>query len=262
MAGRPMAGGALPGRSGRSLRGRRLQPELGDGDLAHLELLDLAGHRHGELVDELDVAGDLEVGDLAPAELPELLRCGGGVLPEPDPGHDLFAVLGVGNANDLYVAHVGVRVEELLDLARVDVLASANDHVLDPADDVDVAVLVHGGQVAGVHPAPAVHGLRRPFRLLLVAEHDRVAAGEQFARLPPGRRGAAAGIGDLDLDVGVDPPDARNPLVQLVVRSGLGRHRRCLGHAVTDGDLGHVHGRYDLLHDLDGAGRSGHDPGP
>ena len=37
----------------------------------------------------------------------------------------------------------GWRVEELLDLARVDVLAAADDHVLDAADDVDVALVVH-----------------------------------------------------------------------------------------------------------------------
>jgi hypothetical protein len=42
----------------------------------------------------------------------------------------------------------GVGVEELLDLARVDVLAAADHHVLDPADDVAVAVLAHLGQVA------------------------------------------------------------------------------------------------------------------
>ena len=46
-------------------------------------------------------------------------------------------------------------VEELLDLARIDVLAAADHHVLDAADDVAVALVVHGREVAGVHPAGA-----------------------------------------------------------------------------------------------------------
>ncbi len=38
------------------------------GFLAHLELLDLAGDGHREFVDELHVAGNLEVGDACLAE--------------------------------------------------------------------------------------------------------------------------------------------------------------------------------------------------
>src|SRR3712207_9121957 len=49
---------------------------------------------------------------------------------------------------------------ELLDLARVHVLPAADDHVLDPADDVEVAGVVHDGEVAGVHPAGGVEDLR------------------------------------------------------------------------------------------------------
>ncbi len=101
-------------------------------------------------------------------------------------------------------------VEELLDLARVDVLPPAPDHhVLDPADDVAVAVLAHRGQVAGVHPAVGVDGLGGLLRVLPVAQHDRVAPPRTqltgFApprhRLPPGR------VDHLDLQVRVDRAD-------------------------------------------------------
>jgi hypothetical protein len=47
-------------------------------------------------------------------------------------------------------------VEDLLDLARVDVEAVADDHVLLAVDDEVVAVGVPPGQVAGVEP-PAAH---------------------------------------------------------------------------------------------------------
>jgi hypothetical protein len=85
---------------------------------------------------------------------------------EHDPGADLLAVLRVGHAEHLHVLHLGVAVQEFLDLARVDVLAAADQHVLDAADDVAIALGVDGGQVAGVHPAvaswPRACGLRRP----------------------------------------------------------------------------------------------------
>ena len=60
---------------------------------------------------------------------------------------------------------VRVGVEEFLDLPRVHVLAAADDHVLDPADDIQVAVGVHDGEIAGVHPARRVDGLGGLLRL-------------------------------------------------------------------------------------------------
>ena len=152
-------------------------------------------------------------------------------------------------------------VEELLDLARVDVLPAADDHVLDPAGDVDVAVGVHHRQVAGVHPAGRVDRLGGLLRLVPVAEHHRVAAGAQLAGLAAGQRPPGLRVDDLDLDVRVHPPDGRHPPVQRVVGAGLGGHRRGLGHAVADRHLGHAHPVDDLLHHLDRARRAGHDPG-
>ena len=46
-------------------------------------------------------------------------------------------------------------VEDLLDFARVDVVAAADDHLLEPVDDLDVAVGVLAAEVAGVQPAVA-----------------------------------------------------------------------------------------------------------
>src|SRR5690242_18775961 len=114
------------------------QVELGDGGFAHLELLDLPGDRHRELGGEPDVARDLVVRDLALAVLPDRggvkLRAG----PQPYPGAQLLAVLQVGNADDLDLLDGRMAVEELLDLARVDVLAAPDHQVLDPAYDVEV----------------------------------------------------------------------------------------------------------------------------
>src|SRR5699024_4948037 len=121
--------------------------------LPQFDLADLARDRHREGLPHLDIARDLEVGELAGAEFAHFL---GAERVEPlledHPRHELFAVLLIGHADDLDVADGRVVVEELLDLARVDVLAAADDHVLDAPGDVDVAVIVHDRKVTGVDP--------------------------------------------------------------------------------------------------------------
>src|SRR5690348_18321378 len=98
-------------------------------------------------------------------------------------------------------------VEELFDLARIHVLAPANDHVLDAADDVDVAVGVHRGEVTGVHPARRVDRLACRLVVVPVAAHHDVAAAAQLTRYAARDDRARGGIDDLDLDVGVHAPD-------------------------------------------------------
>ena len=61
----------------RRFDGRRLlEPQFLDGLLADLVLLDLAGDGHGEAVDELDVAGRLEMRQLLAAEVADFVRRG------------------------------------------------------------------------------------------------------------------------------------------------------------------------------------------
>jgi hypothetical protein len=79
-----------------------------------------------------------------------------------------------------------VAVERLLDLQRGDVLAARDDHVLRPVLDLDVAVGVPDGQVAGVEPAAGERGVGGA-RVLEVALHHRVAPQQHLAE-----RGAVA----------------------------------------------------------------------
>ena len=65
---------------------------------------------------------------------------------------------------------------------------------LRPPDDVHVAVAVHHGEVAGVHPPVGVDGLGGALRVVPVADHHRVAAGAQLAGLAGGDR--AVGVVD------------------------------------------------------------------
>ena len=108
---------------------------------------------------------------------------------------DLLAQHLVGDADDRGVVHRRVLVERGLDLDAVHVLAAADDHVLGPVDDVDEALVVEPGHVAGVEPAvgEAGRGLRR---LVEVALHDVRALDPELADLTDRQRGAV-GVDDL-----------------------------------------------------------------
>src|SRR5512136_106101 len=60
------------------------QSQFPDGLLSHLELLDLAAYSHGKVVHELDVPGNLEMGDPAPAKLLYLIGAGSCIFLELD----------------------------------------------------------------------------------------------------------------------------------------------------------------------------------
>src|SRR5215471_2969947 len=108
------------------------EAELGDGDLPHPELLDLPRYGHRELGREPHVPGDLVGGNLPAAKVPDLVDRGRLAIAQADPRADLLAVLHVGHADHLHVADARMGVEKLLNLARIDVLAAADDHVLEP----------------------------------------------------------------------------------------------------------------------------------
>src|SRR2546423_6810998 len=112
-----------------------VEPQARDRLVAHLVLLHLAGDGHRKLVDDDDVARDLVVSELAVAELADRVGVEArDAFAQNDPRAQLLAVMLVRDAYHLHVRNRWVGVEELLDLARVDVLAAADDHVLAAPD--------------------------------------------------------------------------------------------------------------------------------
>ena len=121
-------------------------------------------------------------------------------------------------------------VEDLLDLARVHVVAAADDQVLLAIDDEEVPVLVGLGDVAGLEPPLAVDRLGRRVRSVPVALHHVVSADHDLADLA-GRHVVAVVIDDLHLDA-LDRRTDRTRLA-LVVGMVEGRHRRGLAQPVA-----------------------------
>src|SRR5512138_2848800 len=150
------------------------QLQLLDHLLTHQELLNLSGHRGGKLLHETYVSRHLVMRDVSPAKGANFLFARGRTRLEAKPRADLFAILLVGHADDLHFLHDRMRVEKLFDFARIDILAAANDHVLQTSHDIDVAVLIHDRKIAGAHPPVRVYRLTRSHFVVPVAAHHRV----------------------------------------------------------------------------------------
>ena len=72
-------------------------------------------------------------------------------------------------------------LQHLLDLAGIDVLAAAHEHVVDPADEVEEAVLVAAEHVAGAVVAVPGHHLGGRLGQLVIARHQRAALHLELA---------------------------------------------------------------------------------
>ena len=95
--------------------------------------------------------------------------------------------------------------EDVLDFARIDVLAAADDHVLLAVDEEEVAVRVDVADVSRVEP-PAAEGFRGRVRVPEVADHDVRPAEADFATLA-GSHLVAFVVEDSDLLAAEGSPD-------------------------------------------------------
>src|SRR3954454_14535718 len=227
---------------------------LGDLDVA---LEDLARGALGQLVEEPQPARVLVGGHALLDEVAHVVLAGVLTVLEHDRGADLLAHLLVGHRDHGGLGHGGVLVEDLLDLARIDVVAAADDHVLLAVDDEEVAVLVDAGHVARVEPA-VVQDLLRGVVAVPVALHQVVAADRDLADLALAHLVAVL-VDDLHLDALDRRPDgARLALLVGVVE---GRDRRGLRQAVALEDLA-AERLLEAAQDLDGERRATRDAQP
>ena len=200
------------------------------------------------------------MGDLAFAEGLDFTGIGLFARLEDDPGGQFLTVFGIGHPEDLHLLHLGVAVEIFLHFAGIDVLPTPDDHVLDPPHDVAIAFRVQYGQVAGVHPALAIHGFPGALLVVPIALHHRIAPGAKLALCAHGK-GLPLFVHDFHLHVGMHPSHGGDPFFQAVVHIALKGYGAGFGHAISDGDLVHVQVGDHPPHDFDRAGRAGHDPG-
>ena len=146
----------------------------------------------------------------------------------------VISPFGVGHADDGDFLNGLVLEHHPFDLDRRDVLAAALDDVLDPVADLDVAVRVNDGRVAGMKPA-AANGLGRRLGVVEIALHHDVAARDDLAdRLAVGRNLAAVVADHAHFARG----DELDALSSLDRRPLVGRQRGVCRQRLTDRDQG------------------------
>src|SRR3984893_17791268 len=149
-----------------------------------------------------------------------------------DKGHDLLAPLAMRAPHHRNLDEVGMAQQYLLDLARIDVAAAADDHVLRAVAQGQKAGFVKAAEIAGMQPAAAQCLVRR-FRVLPIAFHHAIALRDDLTDLA-GRQLAVAIVDDLDEDPGARHAARPEPLAPMrMVRVGVhalvepsDRHRR------------------------------------
>ncbi len=100
-----------------------------------------------------------------------------------------------------------------LHLGGVHVVPAADVHLLEPADDAQVAVLVDRAEVAGVQPAVGVDDGRGELGVAPVAAHHRGGPADDLADLTGGDAGRRSRVDDAQLDLGhgAARPSSRRP---------------------------------------------------
>src|ERR1700688_2808697 len=99
----------------------------------------------------------------------QLLRRRDHAWPEPDYRMHPFSPRIVRYTDDGALGDRLVAVECFFGFRRIDILAPADDHVLNAVDDVDEPIIVHVSAVTGMQPSIAQCALRQ-FRLLPISQ--------------------------------------------------------------------------------------------
>ena len=155
----------------------------------------------------------------------------------------------MGDAKNLNLRNGGVLVQKLLDLPRVNIFATANNHVFNTTDNTHVALFVHGGQVSGVKPPRFVNRLRRAFGVVPILTHYRISPGAYFSLLTHGHHTIGV-IDNLDFYPGHSPAYGFSATLQRIVGECHMVERTHLCLTVANEDIFHVHLGNDALHDF------------
>src|SRR5437660_3492332 len=213
--------------------------ELTDIRVAQLAFEDLSRAALGQGVQELDSLGHLEVCEPRATGVDDSHFVDGHARLEHNERRGHLAPGRIGYGDDRALEHVGVAIHGRFDFDRRNVLAARNDDVLLSIDDEDVAVRIDRPDVAGVKPA--VHDdVRRLFRLVPIAFHNRVAARANFSGgYAVVRQRPALLVEYLDRDArqrqagGRAEHDRSRYALKARLERGDGQHRRRLRKAVA-----------------------------
>src|SRR6185312_13520254 len=148
-----------------------------------------------------------------------------------DIGLHRLPAIGIGDAENDAFGDLGILVDRLLDVARIDLVAAGDDDVLDAVDEEKVTVGVEVADIAGAQPATAEHRGGR-LGLAPISRHDLRSAHRHFAALAC-RRQPRRVVERYDLDDGVRQRQPDRPRFIDAYQWIAGDHRRGLAEAVA-----------------------------
>ena len=106
------------------------------------------------------------------AERDQLRRIEGVARPDDDGDHHIVLGELAGHAECRSVEHARVELDDFFDFERRDVLAPAADAVGPAADEVEEAIGIAAGEVAGVEPQVASRGQRSSRHSVVAVRHQ------------------------------------------------------------------------------------------
>ena len=112
-------------------------------------------------------------------------------------------------------------VEDLLDLAREELLAAAVDHLLEAADDAQASVGVDHAEIAAAEPAVGQKRFRIGGRIVVIAEMHRGAIAADLALLAR-RHVVAVGVDQPQPHMARGHADRAGDAFGVVGRAGIG----------------------------------------
>ena len=213
----------------------------------------LGGAARQLLVLEPDVARHLEARQMLADVSPHIGRVEIGAVLGHHDHRQLLAQPVVRNAEGRGLVDGGVQVDDALDFGAVDVLSAAQDHVLLAVADVEEAVLVDLGDVAGSEPA-VLDRLRGRLRTVPVAADVHRRLHDQFA-LFAGRQFVAVVVDDLQFDDRARLAATVRLLDQALVRVAGAAGVR-LGHSPAEGPVLVGHQNLQAIHHAAGDRRA------
>src|SRR5688572_5737886 len=140
-----------------------------------------AGAAYRQLRTKLDIARILVCGELlfTPVDKVDLAELG--TLLQHDERFHFFAEPLIRHADNRTKRYGRVRDDHFLQLARVDVITAAEDHVLFPVDDRKITLVIHHTDVTGMKPAIPKRLRGRVGTLVISLHHIRPADGDLSA---------------------------------------------------------------------------------
>src|SRR5690606_26035051 len=203
--------------------------------LAQFLFGELADQGLGQGVLEDDILGHFDLVELVLEEGLEVGFTGRLAGLELDIGHRRLAAIFVGNADDIDLLDRVMGHQRLLDGARIDIEARADDEVLDAIDEEDIAVRVHVADIAGAQPA--LHeGLLVGLGILVIAGHDLRTLDLQLAIFADADHIAAIDIDEAEIGTRQGQADGHGPA--RLAQGGAADHGRGFGEAIALGEEG------------------------